>query len=50
MRMLSRLVWRVLDWFDYRIWAARLRIADALYGPEPETEADREGGRQERQC
>ena len=41
-RMLSRLIWRVLDWLDYRIWDARLRMVDAVYGPEPETEADRE--------
>jgi hypothetical protein len=50
MKILSRLVWRVLDWFDYRIWDARLRMVDALYGPEPETEADRERSRQERRC
>jgi len=41
-RMFRRLVWRVLDWIDYRIWDARLRMVDAVYGPEPETEADRE--------
>jgi len=40
--LLSRLVWRLLDWLDYRMWDARLRTVDALYGPEPETEADRE--------
>jgi hypothetical protein len=38
----------VLDWLDYRIWDARLRMVDALYGPEPETEADRERNCQER--
>jgi hypothetical protein len=38
---LSRLFWQVLDWLDYRVWDLRLRMADALYGPEPETEADR---------
>jgi hypothetical protein len=43
--ILSRLVWGVLDWLDYRIWDARLRMVDALYGPEPETEADRERSR-----
>lgn len=42
MRILSRLFWRVLDWLDYRIWDARLRMVDAMYGPpEPETEAGR---------
>jgi hypothetical protein len=48
MMILRRLVWRVLDWLDYRIWDLRLRMVDALYGPEPETEADRERGRQHR--
>jgi hypothetical protein len=47
-RMFRRLVWRVLDWIDYRIWDARLRMVEAVYGPEPETEADRE--RRERRC
>jgi hypothetical protein len=47
-RMFRRLVWRVLDWIDYRIWDARVRMVDAVYGPEPETEADRE--RRERRC
>ena len=47
-RMFRRLVWRVLDWIDYRIWDARLRMVDVVYGPEPETEADRE--RRERRC
>jgi hypothetical protein len=37
-RILNRLVWRVLDWVDYRIWDARLWMVDAVYGPEPETE------------
>jgi len=46
--MFRRLVWRVLDCIDYRIWDARLRMVDAVYGPEPETEADRE--RRERRC
>jgi len=41
-RMFRRLVWRVFDWIDYRIWDARLRMVDAVYGPEPGTEADRE--------
>ena len=46
--MFRRLVWRVLDWIDYRIWDAWLRMVDAVYGREPETEADRE--RRERRC
>ena len=50
MKILSRLGWRLLDWLDYRIWAARLRIVDAVYGPEPETEADRERSRKKWQC
>jgi hypothetical protein len=46
--MLSRLVWRVLDWLDYRLWDGRLRLVDAVYRPEPETEADRERSREQR--
>jgi hypothetical protein len=46
--MFRRVVWRVLDWIDYRMWDARLRMVDAVYGPEPEREADRE--RRERRC
>jgi hypothetical protein len=46
--MFRRLVWRALDWIDYRIWEARLRMVDAVYGPEPVMEADRE--RRERRC
>ena len=41
MRILKRLVWRGIDWVDYWIWDARLRMVDTVYGPEPETEADR---------
>ena len=48
MRMLSPLVWRVLDWFDYQIWDARRRMADAVYGPEPGTEVDRARSSQQR--
>ena len=50
MRILDRLFWRLCDWLDYRVWDARLRMVDAVYGPEPETEADRERNCQERQC
>jgi hypothetical protein len=41
---LARLFWRVLDAFDYRVMQATLWIVDALYGTEPETEADRQRG------
>lgn len=50
MKILGRLVWGVLDWLDYRLWDLRLRMVDALYGPEPETEADRERSRRSRRC
>lgn len=50
MKILSRLFWGLLDWLDYWIWDARLRIADAVYGPEPEMEADRERSRKKWQC
>jgi len=32
-------LWRVLDAVDYWVMQARLWRVDALYGPEPETEA-----------
>jgi hypothetical protein len=35
-------LWRVLDAVDYWVMQARLWRVDALYGPEPETEADRQ--------
>ena len=37
-------LWRVLDAVDYWVMQARLWRVDALYGPEPETEADRQRG------
>jgi hypothetical protein len=37
-------LWRVLDAVDYRVMHARLWRVDALYGPEPETEANRQRG------
>jgi hypothetical protein len=43
---LGRLLWQALDWLDYRVWDLRLRMADALHGPEPETDADRERNRE----
>jgi hypothetical protein len=36
--------WRVLDAVEYWVMQARLWRVDALYGPEPETEADRQRG------
>jgi hypothetical protein len=39
---LRRLFWRVADALDYLLMLARLRILDALAGPEPETPADRQ--------
>jgi hypothetical protein len=40
-RPLVRLFWRVLDRLDYRLTQARLRLADAVCGPEPEMPANR---------
>jgi hypothetical protein len=40
-RPLRRLFWLVADHLDYLLTLARLRILDALAGPEPETPADR---------
>ena len=37
-----RLFWRVADELDYLLTLARLRILDALTGPEPETPAGRQ--------
>ena len=37
---LRRLSWRVADALDYLWTLKRLRILDALAGPEPETPAD----------
>jgi hypothetical protein len=39
---LGRLFWRVADHLDYLVTLPRLRILDALAGPEPETPADQE--------
>jgi hypothetical protein len=41
---LARLFWHVLDALDYWVIQARLSVVDAVYGPEPETEADRRVG------
>jgi hypothetical protein len=39
---LRRLFWRVADDLDYLVTLVRLRILDALAGPEPETPADQQ--------
>jgi hypothetical protein len=39
---LRRLFWRVADQLDYFVTLAWLRILDALAGPLPETQADRQ--------
>jgi nitroreductase len=38
----GRLFWRVVDWIEYSVTDARLRIVDTACGPEPETDADRQ--------
>jgi hypothetical protein len=45
-RVLRRLFWRVADQFDYLRTLARLRILDALAGPEAETTADQQRERE----
>jgi hypothetical protein len=40
--MLAGWFWRALDAFDYRVMQSRMRVVDAIYGPEPETEAERQ--------
>jgi hypothetical protein len=39
---LRRLFWQVADTLDYLLTLARLRILEALAGPEPETPADQQ--------
>jgi hypothetical protein len=39
---LAHLFWRFVDWLDYWLTLARLRVLDAACGPEPESEADRQ--------
>jgi len=41
---LSRIFWRVLEALDYWVMQVRLSAVDAVYGPEPETEGDRQRG------
>jgi hypothetical protein len=42
---LRRLLWRVADDLDYLVTLVRLRILDALIGPDPETPADQQRAR-----
>jgi hypothetical protein len=37
---LGRLFWHLLDTLDYWLTQAQLWLADAVCGPEPETDAD----------
>jgi hypothetical protein len=48
---LRRFFWRIVDGFNYTLTLVRLRILDAVAGPEPETSADqrREAGRERMQ-
>jgi hypothetical protein len=46
---LQRLFWRAVDHLDYALTLARLRILDALAGPEPETPADQQRHRDREQ-
>ena len=45
---IRRFFWRVVDGLDYVQTLVRLRILDAVAGPEPETSADqrRDAGRE----
>jgi hypothetical protein len=38
--LLRRFIWRIADGLDYALTLARLRILDAVAGPEPETSVD----------
>ena len=48
---IRRFFWRVVDGLDYVQTLVRLRILDAVAGPEPETSADqrRDAGRERMQ-
>jgi hypothetical protein len=41
-RLLVRFFWRAVDALDYLVTFARLRVVDAVAGPEPETPADQQ--------
>ena len=43
---LRQLFWRVVDHLDYLLTLARLRIPDAVVGPEPKTPADQQRARE----
>ena len=47
--LLARFFWRVVDALDYLVTLARLRIVDAVAGPEPETPADQQRKRDREQ-
>ena len=40
-----RIFWRVADELDYLVTLVRLRVLDAVAGPEPETPADQQRAR-----
>jgi hypothetical protein len=42
---LPRLFWRLADALDYLVTLTRLRILDAIVGPEAETPADQQRAR-----
>ena len=42
MNALGRFFWRAIDRLDYWVTLTRLRVLDALCGPEPETGADQQ--------
>jgi hypothetical protein len=44
-RPLTRFFWHVVDALDYFVTLARLRMFDALAGPDPETRADQQRAR-----
>ena len=43
--LLARFFWQVVDALDYFVTLAKLRIVDAAAGPQPETPADQQRGR-----
>jgi hypothetical protein len=40
----GRIFWGAIASIDCWVWDVRFRICDAVYGPEPEAEADRQRG------
>jgi hypothetical protein len=47
--LLARFFWQVVDDLDYLVTLARLRIVDAVAGPEPQTPADQQRERDREQ-